>query len=147
MTACFLINHMPSSVLQDEISIQFLHPHHLLFSLPPHTFGCVVFVHNLQPCLDKLSPKAIKRIFLGYARNRKGYKCFDHVSHKVFANVDVTLFEEQPYFSPVGEYLSSELLVPPTYIPASVFPSTLEKFAIMIVAISPPPLKVYAQHP
>ena len=93
LIACFLINRMPSSVFHYKIPVQIRYPHRPLFPLP-RTFGCVVLVHDLQPGLDKLSPRAIKCVFLSYARNQKDYRCFDPASRKVFVNADVTFFEE-----------------------------------------------------
>ena len=60
LAACYLINHMPSFVLHDQIPHSILLPNQPLFCLPPRVFGCVYFVNILTPGQDKLSTKAMK---------------------------------------------------------------------------------------
>ncbi|RVW32180.1 Retrovirus-related Pol polyprotein from transposon RE2 [Vitis vinifera] len=67
LTACYLINRMPSSVLHDQIPHSLLFPDQPLYFLPPRVFGCTCFVHILTPGQDKLSARATKCIFLGYS--------------------------------------------------------------------------------
>ena len=64
LAACYLINHMPSSVLHNQILHLILCPNQPLYYLPPHVFGCVCFVHILTPGQDKLLAKAMKCVFL-----------------------------------------------------------------------------------
>ena len=40
LTACYLINRMPSSVLRGGIPHSVLYPNKPLFALPPRVFGC-----------------------------------------------------------------------------------------------------------
>ena len=68
LTACYLINRMPSSILHDQIPHSLLFPTQPLYFLPPRVFGCTCFVYTLIPGQDKLSAKATKCIFLGYSR-------------------------------------------------------------------------------
>ena len=63
---------MPSSVVHTS-PYSLLYPTTSPFPLPPRIFGCVAFVHVLDPGLDKLSPRARKCVFLGYSRTQKGY--------------------------------------------------------------------------
>ncbi|RVW71744.1 Retrovirus-related Pol polyprotein from transposon TNT 1-94 [Vitis vinifera] len=123
LTACYLINRMPSSVLHDQI------PHSLLFLdqpfyfLPPRVFGCTCFVHILTPGQDKLSARAIKCIFLGYSRLQKGYRCYSSETHRYFLSADVTFFEDSPFFStseslPVSEVLPLPIISPPDAVPS-----------------------------
>ncbi|RVW16175.1 Retrovirus-related Pol polyprotein from transposon RE2 [Vitis vinifera] len=76
LTACYLINRMPSSVLHDQIPHSLLFPDQPLYFLPPRVFGCTCFVHILTPGQDKLSAKAMKCLFLGYSKLQKGYRCY-----------------------------------------------------------------------
>lgn len=46
---------------------------------------------------DKIDPKTVKCIFLGYSRIQKGYKCYTSYLHKKFISVDVT-FHKFIYF-------------------------------------------------
>nr|CAN79672.1 hypothetical protein VITISV_012210 [Vitis vinifera] len=71
LTACYLINCMPSSVLHDQIPHFLLFPDQPLYFFPPRVFGCTCFVHILTPGQDKLSAKAMKCLFLGYSRLHK----------------------------------------------------------------------------
>ena len=67
LTACYLINRMPSSVLHDQIPHSLIFPYQPLYFLP-RVFGCTCFVRILTPGQDQLSSKATKYIFLGYSR-------------------------------------------------------------------------------
>ena len=71
LTACHLINRIPSSVLHDQIPHSLLFPDQPFYFFPPHVFGCTCFVHILTPGQDKLSAKAMKCLFLGYSRLQK----------------------------------------------------------------------------
>ena len=55
LTACYLINRMSSSVLNNKILHSIFFPHSPLHSISPRVFGSTCFVHNLSPGLDKLS--------------------------------------------------------------------------------------------
>ncbi|RVW38572.1 Retrovirus-related Pol polyprotein from transposon TNT 1-94 [Vitis vinifera] len=83
LTACYLINRMPSSVLHDQIPHSLLFPDQPLYFLPPRVFGCTCFVHILTPGQDKLSAKAMKCLFLGYSRLQKGYRCYSLETHRL----------------------------------------------------------------
>ena len=68
LTACYLINRMPSSVLHDQIPHSILFPNQPLFCLPTRVFGYICFIHILTLGQDKLSAKATKCVFLGYSQ-------------------------------------------------------------------------------
>jgi len=55
LTAGYLINHMLSSVLDNNIPHSILFLHEPLHSLTLRVFGSSCFVHNFSPGLDKLS--------------------------------------------------------------------------------------------
>ena len=63
LTTYHLINRMPSTVLGSQIPYTMLSPDAPLFHLPPKIFGCVCYVHILDPGSDKLNPRSIK-VFL-----------------------------------------------------------------------------------
>ncbi|RVW63729.1 Retrovirus-related Pol polyprotein from transposon TNT 1-94 [Vitis vinifera] len=134
LTACYLINRMPSSVLHDQIPHSLLFPDQPLYFLPPRVFGCTCFVHILTPGQDKLSAKAMKCLFLGYSRLSEGYRCYSLETHRYFISGDVTFFEDSPFFSTTSESLPvSEVLPLPIVSPTDVVP--------------PRPLQVYHRRP
>nr|CAN76133.1 hypothetical protein VITISV_036298 [Vitis vinifera] len=134
LTACYLINRMPSSVLHDQIPHSLLFPDQPLYFLPPRVFGCTCFVHILTPKQDKLSAKAMKCLFLGYSRLQKGYRCYSLETHRYFISADVTFFEDSPFFSTTSESLPvSEVLPIPIVSPPDAMP--------------PRPLQVYHRCP
>ena len=92
-TVSYLINRMPSTPLGGEILIRRLRPDFELFSLPPRVFGCLAFVQDLFPRLDKLSPRSIKCVFVKYSRMRKEYRCFHPPTRRYYVSVDVTFFQ------------------------------------------------------
>ncbi|XP_077237322.1 uncharacterized protein LOC143878999 [Tasmannia lanceolata] len=98
LTARLLANRLPSSILGGSSPFALLHPQHDPFPLTPRVFGCVCFVHNLGPELDKLDPRAERCIFLGYSRTQKGYWCHSPRLRRSFVSADVTFFEFESYF-------------------------------------------------
>ena len=63
----FLINCMPSSLLQGQTPFSILYPNSHLFPLTSWIFGCTAFVHVHSQGRDKLAPRATKCVFLGYS--------------------------------------------------------------------------------
>ena len=99
LSAGYLINRMPSSVLNDQIPDSILFPDEQLYKLPLRVFGCTCFVHDLSPGKDKLTARAIKCIFLRYSRVQKGYRCYSPTLHRFFTSTDVIFHEESPFFT------------------------------------------------
>lgn len=54
LTACYLINRLPSSSLNNQIPFTVLYPNKPLFHAPRKVFGSLCFVHNLEPRATKL---------------------------------------------------------------------------------------------
>jgi len=102
LTASYLINRMPSKVLNYNTPINTLQkyfPENRCFThVPLKVFGCVAFIHVHDKNRGKLDPRAIKCIFLGYSPTQKGFKCFDPSSGKLFTSSNVTFFESKPFF-------------------------------------------------
>jgi transposase InsO family protein len=92
LTATYLLNRKPSRVLKGKSPFEILFADKSPFSVPLKVFGCVSFVHNLNPSRDKLDPRAHKCIFLGYSRTQKGYRCYNPSLQKYFVSADVTFF-------------------------------------------------------
>ncbi|KAJ9561371.1 hypothetical protein OSB04_006531 [Centaurea solstitialis] len=114
LTACYLINRLPSKVLEFQTPVAVLKTEFPLFqvsSLQPKIFGCKAFVHSHNPGQSKLDPREQKCVFIGYSSTQKGYKCYSPTMRRVFVSKDVTFFESEPYFSPThlqGEKLSED---------------------------------------
>ncbi|RVW29656.1 hypothetical protein CK203_098349 [Vitis vinifera] len=67
-TAVYLLNRMPSKVLQFKTLLQVLSEHVSLptiLLLPPRIFGCVAFVHLHKKQRTKLDPCVVRCIFVG----------------------------------------------------------------------------------
>ena len=143
LTTCYLINHMPSSVLGDQAPHSLLFPNQPLFHLPQRVFGCTCFVHILTPGQDKLSAKAAKCIFLGYYYLQRGYRCYSPDTHRYFVSADVTFCEHSSIFSSPPpsnlEVLSLPLIFPlPTY-PLSPQLFHLDRYRFILVVHIPTP--------
>lgn len=68
-------------------------------SLEPRVFGCFDFVHVHKQHQTKLDPRAVKCVFLDYAPNKKGCKCYHPSSHMYFVYMDVTFHENVSFFT------------------------------------------------
>ncbi|CAN0870173.1 Retrovirus-related Pol polyprotein from transposon TNT 1-94 [Linum grandiflorum] len=104
LTATYLINRLPSRILQfqtpREVLIQtYPHVQAYISDLEPRVFGCVAFVHVHKHQRSKLDPRAQKCIFIGYASRQKGYKCYSPITRKVFTTMDITFFEKRAYYT------------------------------------------------
>ena len=80
LTATYLINRLPSRVINFQTPLHVLQnaypSNHLFHTMSLKVFGCTAYVHDLNPSLGKLDPKAQKCIFLRYSPTQKGYKCY-----------------------------------------------------------------------
>ena len=69
-TAAYLINRSPHSTPEYRTLIEMWHERLADYS-NLKAFGCLVFVHSIQ---DKLEPRALRCVFMGYPDRVKGYK-------------------------------------------------------------------------
>lgn len=97
---------MPSKVLQFQTPLsvlsEFFPENRTISSLPLKVFGCTVFAHNHELNRNKLDPKSLKYIFPGYAANQKGYKCYIPEKKKLIVTMDLTFFENTPFFPKIS---------------------------------------------
>ena len=102
LTATYLINRMPSKVLDFHTPLQVLATFEHLPSvlvLPPRVFGCVVFVHLHKNQRTKLDPCVLRCIFMGYGIHHKWYHCYHPPSQQMYITMDVTFSESEMYYS------------------------------------------------
>ncbi|KAL6323474.1 hypothetical protein AAG906_039046 [Vitis piasezkii] len=118
LTTTYLINRMPSRALSFVTPLQKFQeffPHSRCGAhLPLHVFGSTVFVHAHTSKRNKLDPKALKCVFLGYFSTQKGYKCYDPISQKLYVTDDLPIaLRKQPRsctFHPISKFVSYNAL-------------------------------------
>lgn len=89
---------MPSSSLDNAVLYTMVFPNRPLQSIETRTFRSVCYVHVLLFRSDKLSAKSLKCVFLGYSMTRKGYYSCNPTLRRTFTCMDVTFFEDVPYY-------------------------------------------------
>lgn len=92
LTATYIINRLPTPVLKGKC------PWEVLFcKLPPiehmKSFGCLSYVNTFPHRRDKLDPRSLPGIFLGYPADQKGYKVYLLDSRKVVVSRNVSFIE------------------------------------------------------
>ncbi|XP_016168907.1 uncharacterized protein LOC107611507 [Arachis ipaensis] len=124
LTATYLINRLPSQVLDSVSPIQFLTKIYpsipIMSSLQGCIFSCPIFVHIYSSHRGKLDPRAIKCVFIGYTSNKKGYKCYHPQSRKFYISKDVTFHESESFFP--SSQLQGESLPEAEFLESSPFP-------------------------
>ncbi|KAJ4790834.1 Retroelement pol polyprotein-like [Rhynchospora pubera] len=75
LTAAYLINRTPTPLLNNKT------PYELLFGKPPsyaavRNFGCLCYVSNRSPFVDKFGSKTRKCVFVGYPFGKKGWRVY-----------------------------------------------------------------------
>jgi len=120
---------MLSFIVAKKSPFSSLFPNKTPFSTTLCVLGCTCFVQDLSPGLDKLSPRSIKCVFVGYSRTQKGYRHYNASTRKYLVFADVTFFESVSYFSPLVYITISEAIpLSPTVLlptPASTISSSL----------------------
>ena len=102
LTATYLINRILSRVLDNKSPVEVLKSFYAHFRtsnrLTHRVFRCTAFVHVHSQHRDKLDPRAIKCVFLGYSSTQKGYKCYNPSTKKFYISTDATFTENRPFF-------------------------------------------------
>ncbi|CAL9022379.1 unnamed protein product [Prunus brigantina] len=98
LTAAYLINRLPSRVLDFKSPYEVMKGKKINLS-HLRVFGCTCFVHIQSSHRDKLDPRAVKCIFMGYSSSQKGYKCYNHNSKKLIVTRDVKFDETTSFYS------------------------------------------------
>ncbi|CAL2246130.1 unnamed protein product [Prunus armeniaca] len=109
LTAAYLINRLSSRVLDFKSPYEVMKGKKINLS-HLKVFGCTCFVHIQSSHRDKLDPRAVKCIFMGYSSSQIGYKCYNHNSKKLIVTRDVkfdettSLYSKSPESSSQGEH-------------------------------------------
>ena len=91
LTATYLINRLPSSVLKGKS------PYELIYNEKPvldhlRVFGCLCFATILNDS-DKMSSRSEKCVMIGYSNVKKGYKLYGLDKHQFIFSRDVQFYE------------------------------------------------------
>jgi len=98
LTAAYLINRTPSSVLNNVTLYERIHKkppqfNHLL------VFGSLCYAHNQRRHGDKFESRSRKCIFVGYPLGQKGWRLYDVETQEFFVSRDVVFSESEFPFS------------------------------------------------
>ncbi|CAN6709377.1 unnamed protein product [Malus baccata var. baccata] len=117
--AVYVINRMPSRVMDFRTPLQVLTEFVPVVStntLSPRVFGCVAYVHIHKIHRSKLDPCAHRCVFLGFAPQQKGYKCYHPETRHMYVTMDVTFSESEVFYASTpspsdhqGENMSGDL--------------------------------------
>jgi len=115
MTATHLINRLPTPVLRHKTPYELL-----LYGLPDYqhlrVFGCFVVAVNPFSVKDKMKPRGVPCLFLGYPQATKGDVLLNLLDHKRFISRGVIFFE---HIFPYRFSSSSQCLHPLPFIGVS----------------------------
>ena len=102
LTATYLTNRTASHSLGNQSPLQLISQHIYPIKLrndhPQRVFGCECYVHLYPNQTDRLSPKAIKCVFIGYSNVQKGYKCYFPSNKRIIVSCDVTFNELNMFY-------------------------------------------------
>ncbi|CAN6586683.1 unnamed protein product [Malus baccata var. baccata] len=105
--AVYVINRMPSRVVEFRTPLQVLTEHVPVVStntLTPRVFGCVAYVHIHKIHRSKLDPCAIRCVFVGFASQQKGYKCYHPETRHRYVTMDVTFSKLEYFYSSIPSH-------------------------------------------
>lgn len=98
LTADYLINRTPSSVLNGKI------PHERLYHKIPsydhlRVFGSLCYVHNQKTVGDKFTSRTRRCVFIGYPYGQKRWRVFDLDTEHFLVSRDVVFSEDEFSFA------------------------------------------------
>jgi len=86
VTTTHVVNRIPTTHNYGLSHFEYLYGH-ALDNFALCVFGCTCFVLKPHVECTKLSTKSTSCVFLGYGLGKKGYRCFDLVSQKLYVYV------------------------------------------------------------
>lgn len=101
LTAAYITNRLPTPILNNKTTFEMLHEEPATYS-NLRVFGCLAFAYNPSRHTDKMSPKGVPCVFLGYPSTQKGYRLLNLFTNEIFVSRDIKWYENIfPYtFSP-----------------------------------------------
>lgn len=140
-TAVFLINRLPTPVLEGTSPLTKLHN-----KLPDYSvlrvFGCLCFPYLRPYNHHKLNFRTQPCTFLGYCENHKGYKCLTKEG-RLYISRHVRFNETSFPFAPLPTALSQE----PNSLPSPLYAPCLPHTTPSIILPSPSPQQVTNDSP
>ncbi|GFZ15868.1 hypothetical protein Acr_25g0002770 [Actinidia rufa] len=97
LIAAYLLNRM-LTLLSGRSPYEYLHGQVPNYSLL-RVFGSSCFVLLPRKDRTKFSAQCVLCVFLGYGIHRKGYRCYDPITKKLYISRHVTFFESLSYFT------------------------------------------------
>lgn len=89
------------------------------------SFGCLALAYNPSVTTDKLAPRGVPCLFLGYPHNQKGYRLLNLTTQQIFTSRDVK-FHEHIFpcnkHSKTQAYFQSQPVTIPTFTPSPALP-------------------------
>jgi histone deacetylase 1/2 len=95
LTATFLINRLPSKVINDSTPLKLLFEQTADYS-SLHTFGCACWPNLRLYNTRKLQFRSKRCVFLGYCNQHKGFKCLNIATGRIYISRDV-VFDEHVF--------------------------------------------------
>lgn len=93
----------------------------------------------------KIALSLVLVVFLVYDINQKGYRCYHHVTKKLYVSRHVTFLEHLPYFSlpPKTALVAKEDLVKIDPLPSNVPTKYISTLELHVVSSAPPPFTLF----